>query len=137
MGLFAKDKPRAASPPAGRGDDQTSFFGTKLSVKGRVSGGGSLIVMGNLEGEFELQGELVVAPSAVVRGEVKAATVSVSGNFSGTLAAREKIHLEKSAVVNGRLHCPRLSIVEGANINGEIEMPKASENAPTPKGAVK
>ena len=134
MGLFAKEKPRAASPVAGRSDHETSFFGTKLSVKGKVSGGGNLIVMGNLEGEFELQGELVVAPSAVIRGEVKAVTVTVSGSLSGTLTAREKIHLEKSAVVSGRLHAPRLSMVDGASFNGEIEMQKPPESTPPLKG---
>jgi len=132
MGLFAKEKPRAASPVAGRSDHETSFFGTKLSVKGKVSGGGNLIVMGNLEGE--LQGELVVAPSAVIRGEVKAVTVTVSGSLSGTLTAREKIHLEKSAVVSGRLHAPRLSMVDGASFNGEIEMQKPPESTPPLKG---
>jgi len=137
MGLFAKDKPSAAPPATGRSDHETSFFGTKLSVKGKVSGGGNLIVMGKLEGEFELNGELVVAPSAVVSGEVKAVTVTVSGSLSGTLTAREKIHLEKSAVVSGRLHSPRLSMVEGATFNGEIEMPKPSESAVPPKDRIK
>jgi cytoskeletal protein CcmA (bactofilin family) len=133
MGLFAKDKPVGGSSATARSDNETSFFGTKLSVKGKVSGGGNLIVMGNIEGEFELQGELVVAPSAVVRGEVKAVTVTVSGSLNGTLTAREKIHLEKSAVVSGRLHCPRLSMVEGASFNGEIEMQKEAKSTPALK----
>jgi cytoskeletal protein CcmA (bactofilin family) len=136
MGLFSKEKPKAAtsSSAAGRSGNETSFFGNKLSVKGKVSGGGNLIVMGNLEGEFDLQGEFVVAPSAVVRGEVKAVTVTVSGSLSGSLTAREKIHLEKSAVVNGRLLSPRLSMVDGASFNGELEMQKPPEPTPPPKG---
>jgi cytoskeletal protein CcmA (bactofilin family) len=77
---------------------------------------------------------LVVAPSAVVRGEVKAVTVTVSGSLSGSLTAREKIHLEKNAVVNGRLQTPRLSMVDGASLNGEIEMQKPSEGTAPLKG---
>jgi cytoskeletal protein CcmA (bactofilin family) len=131
MGLFAKDKPSSVSAvPEHKGGHETSFFGTKLAIKGKITGSGNVIVMGKLEGECDLNGELVVAPSALVNGEVKAASVTVSGGFSGTLTAREKIHVEKSAVVSGRLNTARLSIAEGAVLNGEIEMKKPAESAP-------
>ncbi len=130
MGLFVKDKASTASGAGEHGDKETSFFGAKLTVKGKVSGGGNLIVMGTLEGEFDLNGELVVAPSAQVNGEVKAVSVTVSGGFSGSLTAKQRIHLEKSSVVSGRLLAPKLSMAEGAVLNGEIEMKKPSEGKP-------
>ncbi|MGE5257572.1 MAG: bactofilin family protein [Hyphomicrobiales bacterium] len=133
MALFAKDKPDAAPSGAERSDHETAFFGAKLSVKGKVSGSGNLIVMGKLEGEFDLNGELVVAPPAVLNGEIKAVNVTVSGNVTGNLTAREKIHLEKSAVVSGRLNTPRLSVADGASFNGDIEMKKPAEAAPASK----
>ena len=130
MALFGKEKPEIAPPPAGRSDQETAFFGAKLAVKGKVSGSGNLIIMGKLEGEFELNGELVVAPPAVLNGEIKAVNVTVSGNVTGKLTAREKIHLEKSAVVSGRMNTPRLSVADGASFNGDIEMKKPAEAAP-------
>ncbi len=133
MGIFVKDKPSAVPVAVERGDPATSFFGAKLSVKGKVSGAGNLVVMGKIEGEFDLNGELVIAPSALVNGEVKAASVTVSGGLSGNLKALEKIHLEKSAVVSGRLLTPRLSMNDGATFNGEIEMMKPSEGKPASK----
>jgi len=128
MGIFAKDKPETAGSDAARSDSDTAFFGAKLSIKGKVSGSGNLIVMGKLEGEVDLAGELVVAAPAVLNGEIRAATLAVSGNVTGTLTAGEKIHLEKSAVVNGRINTPRLSVVDGATFNGEIEMKKAADS---------
>jgi cytoskeletal protein CcmA (bactofilin family) len=122
MGIFAKDKPETAGSDAARSDSDTAFFGAKLSIKGKVTGSGNLIVMGKLEGEVELAGELVVAAPAVLSGEIRAVTLAVSGNVTGTLTAGEKIHLEKSAVVNGRMNTPRLSVVDGATFKGEIEM---------------
>ena len=131
MGLFAKDKPVAAAAAVERGDPGTSFFGAKLSVKGKASGGGNLIVMGQFEGDFDLNGELVIAPSAMVTGEVKAVSVTISGGFSGTLVAKENVHIEKNAAVNGRLLTPKLSMADGAMLNGEIEMKKPSDSKPT------
>jgi cytoskeletal protein CcmA (bactofilin family) len=129
MGIFAKDKPEAAASDAARSDSDTAFFGAKLSIKGKVTGSGNLIVMGKLEGEVDLAGELVVAAPALLSGEIKAVTLAVSGTVTGTLTAGEKIHLEKSAVVSGRMTTPRLSVVDGATFNGEIEMKKPAGSA--------
>ena len=130
MGIFAKDKPETAGSDAARSDSDTAFFGAKLSIKGKVSGSGNLIVMGKLEGEVDLAGELVVAAPAVLNGEIRAATLAVSGNVTGTPdPPGERIHLEKSAVVNGRMNTPRLSVVDGATFNGEIEMKKPADSA--------
>jgi cytoskeletal protein CcmA (bactofilin family) len=131
MGIFTKDKPEAAAPDAARSSGDTAFFGAKLSIKGKVTGSGNLIVMGKLEGEVDLAGELVVAPTAVLNGEIRAVTLAVSGNVTGTLTAREKIHLEKSAVVSGRMATPRISMVDGATFNGEIEMKKPADDTPS------
>src|SRR3990172_4684831 len=104
MGIFdkilAKDTPETAASDAARSNGDTAFFGAKLSIKGKVTGSGNLIVMGKLEGEVDLTGELVVAAPAVLNGEIRAVTLAVSGNVKGTLTAGEKIHLEKSAVVS-------------------------------------
>ena len=139
MGLFSKNDSAPSPPPAAktRSDEETAFLGAQLSVTGKVSGGGNLIVMGKLEGDFELNGELVIAPPAVVAGEIKAASVTISGNLTGTVAARERIHIEKGAVVNGRLSAARLSIADGAVFNGEVEMKKAPEGAARPRPAEK
>jgi cytoskeletal protein CcmA (bactofilin family) len=130
MGLFAKNRPSAAPAVAEQRGLETSFFGSNLAVNGKVSGSGNLIVMGKLEGEFDLNGELVVAASALVNGEAKVVRVTVSGGFSGSLTAKEKIHFEKSAMVSGRLITPRLSMAEGATFNGEIEMKRPAEGRP-------
>lgn len=137
MALFSKTKTGPAPTSGGRSDNETAFFGNKLAVKGRVSGNGNLIIMGTLTGEFDLNGELVIAPSAVVNAEIKAHTLTVSGNVTGNLTAREKISLEKSAVVNGRLTTQRLSMAEGAAFNGEIEMKKTPDLTPKPKSSDK
>jgi len=63
MGLFGKKQSHA--PPVGyQSDPETSFLGTNLSLKRKVSGSGYLNMMGMLEGELELGGDLVIAFSS-------------------------------------------------------------------------
>lgn len=133
MGIFSKAKPGPGPASGSRSPNETAFIGSKLAIRGKVSGSGNLIVMGKLEGELDLNGELVVAPSARVDGEIQAATLTLSGRITGRLTAREKISLEKAAVVSGRLKTQRLSVAEGATFNGEIEMEQAPEAHPASK----
>jgi cytoskeletal protein CcmA (bactofilin family) len=127
MGLFGKKRGEPAK--GGQEGHGTAFIGAGLSIRGKVSGSGNLILMGRLEGEIDLGGELVISPPAVVNGEVKALTLNVSGTVQGTLTAREKIQLEKSARVQGRVFTPRLAVEEGAMFNGEIDMQRKASGA--------
>ena len=65
MGLFSKSDPEPSAAPVARTrtDDETAFLGAQISVKGKVTGGGNLIVMGKLEGEFDLNGEVGGRPA--------------------------------------------------------------------------
>jgi cytoskeletal protein CcmA (bactofilin family) len=136
MGLFGK---KTGEPAKGaQGGQGTTFIGAGLAIKGKISGSGNLIMMGRFEGEIDLGGELVISPPAVVSGEVKAVTLSVSGTVQGNLTVREKVHLEKSARVEGKVFTPRLAVEDGAVFNGEIEMkPKPESAAKAPAAAVK
>jgi cytoskeletal protein CcmA (bactofilin family) len=131
MPLFGKKKkekkaerpPQAASSKkAASSKNETSYFGKNLMIKGRVSGNGDIIILGGLDGEFDLQGRVKVAQSAKIKGEVKADVISVNGSVQGSLAAKERIHLDKTARIEGQMTTPKLSISEGASFDGEISM---------------
>jgi cytoskeletal protein CcmA (bactofilin family) len=102
--------------------NETSYFGKNLMIKGRVSGNGDIIILGGLDGEFNLRGRVKVAQSAKIKGEVKADVISVNGSVQGSLVAKERIHLDKTARIEGQMTTPKLSISEGASFDGEISM---------------
>jgi len=60
MAMFGKKKKeqQPAAPvktPAAQND--TTYFGKNLSITGKVSGQGNLIILGTFDGEFDLRGE--------------------------------------------------------------------------------
>ena len=135
MGLFSKQKKenkskqiRTESAP-----NETTYIGKNLMIKGRVSGNGNIIILGGLEGEFNLKGQIKIAQPANIKGEVKADVISVNGSVQGKLNAQQRMHLDQTARIEGQIITPRLSIAEGAFFDGEIKMghqaPKASKSA--------
>lgn len=124
MALFGKkkgSKPPQASSPGSTGKD-TTYLGQKLKIKGTVSGDGNVIILGQLEGKFDLKGELTVAEPASVVGEIRAGLISVKGKTEGTVVAHDKLHLEPSAKVTGKVYAKTISMLEGAQLDGEMAM---------------
>lgn len=124
MPLFGKKKKenKMVGQQAAVSQNETTYFGKNLQIKGRVSGNGNVIILGGLNGEFSLKGRLKIAQPAKIKGEVNADVVSVNGNVHGILTGNDRVHLDQTARVEGRINTPKLSIMEGAIFDGEINM---------------
>ena len=128
-----KNTPKSA--PADRTEDSTTFFGKNLKITGNVSGEGNMIIQGSFEGEFNLKGQLKVAQGARVKGNFNAASIAINGDVEGNLTATEKIHMDNTARINGRIVTPKISILDGAVFDGEMQMGKRSAQASRPTAA--
>ena len=135
MALFGKKKVPKTQPGASSGSKgkETTYLGQKLKIKGTVSGDGNVIILGRLEGSFDLKGELTIAEPASVMGEIKAGLISVKGKAEGTVVAHNKLHLEPSAKVSGTVRAKTISMLEGAQLDGEMAM-SSSTGAHSKKG---
>ena len=132
----SKPKPSKAPAPSAPTQADTTYLGKKLKIKGNVSGEGNLVLMGELDGEFNLKGKLKIAQDALVKGTIKANAVSVNGNVEGTLTATERVQLEQTAKLQGSIEAPKIAIIEGARFNGDVKMGGAvSQPTSTPPSA--
>lgn len=128
-----KSTPKSA--PEDGTEDSTTFFGKNLKITGNVSGEGNMIILGSFEGEFNLKGQLKVAQGARVKGNFNATSIAINGNVEGTLTAIEKIHMDNTARINGRIVTPKVSILDGAVFDGEMQMGKRSAEESKPAAA--
>lgn len=137
MPLFGKKKKDNSSKriQSAVPQNETSYFGRNLMIKGRVSGNGNVIIMGGLDGEFNLRGRVKIAQPAKIKGEVKADVISVNGNVQGKLAAQQRLHLDQTARIEGHIITPKLSITEGASFDGEITMSGRVKKESKPQAA--
>ncbi len=125
--VMPKGKENARAKDASK---QTTYLGKNLKINGNISGEGSLIILGTFEGEFDIKGQLKIAQGAVIKGNIKATGVSINGIVNGTIVASEKILLDTTASIKGRLVTPKISIQDGAVFDGELQMSRKPEQAP-------
>jgi cytoskeletal protein CcmA (bactofilin family) len=108
----------------------TTRVGTRLHVKGEISGNGDLYVDGSVDGPIELgDGRLTVGPSGKVTADVVAREVIVHGSIKGSLRARNRIEIKKDGSVVGDLLTASILIEDGARFKGSIEIDRRPVDA--------
>ncbi len=89
-------------------------------VRGNIGGDGSLEILGRVEGNVTMTGQVVVAADAAVRGNVSATEIQVTGSIAGNLTASDILMLNPGARVVGDLAGVRIGIAEGALVRGLV-----------------
>ena len=93
------------------------------TMTGALRGDGIIQVEGTVEGEIDLQGSVIVAPTGQVKGPVTAEVIRVAGHIEGAITARERLLLQRTGNVEGDITTPALEVEEGGRLNGRCIMP--------------
>lgn len=106
--------------------DKVDGFATSVGpgthFTGSIGGSGHCIVYGEVQGECDLAGTLVIGESGVWRGDIVAEHILIAGRVEGSIMAREKLEIISTAHIQGSLFSPVIAIAEGAIHEGEVHM---------------
>jgi cytoskeletal protein CcmA (bactofilin family) len=141
MGLFGREdrteesKPMTSESPV-RPQPGASPTAANITViarpnrlEGSIVGSGDVRVEGQVKGEVDTSGQLLVAENGLVEGKISARTVNVSGGVVGDISAAERIELNASAKVEGNITAPRILINDGATFDGQVLMKDPDKRA--------
>ena len=106
-----------------------------VEIKGNLKFSGELAFDGKLEGEINTDGVLNLGDSAVVNGNINAATVVVRGKITGNINAKEKIEIKTKAELFGDIRAAKLVVEEGVTFVGKTEVNpnKVAPSTPVPR----
>ncbi len=93
-----------------------------VRIQGRVHFVGTLIIDGQLEGEIESEGTLLVGERARLQGEITVGEAIIHGRVEGTLRVSGRCELHASACLVGELAAGRLVLHEGATFLGTSQV---------------
>jgi cytoskeletal protein CcmA (bactofilin family) len=117
------DKTAATVPTvAPNGGANVVNLGPRDTLQGRLDIQGDLRVQGMVEGELKVSGDVTIDSSATVQATVEGANVSVRGQLTGNVTARRRLTLGGSGRLNGDVKVGRLTVEDGATLNGNVTM---------------
>lgn len=103
-------------------NDINAFLGAGTSYQGKLHFQGSVRIDGQLQGEIESEGTLVVGREAKLTGQFRVAELVLSGELEGEIEASRRVVLHKQANLVGTVNTPSLVIEEGAVLEGDVNM---------------
>jgi cytoskeletal protein CcmA (bactofilin family) len=123
----------SSSSSAGGMGNLTAFIDQGSEFEGKLSFKDTVRIDGTFSGEISSDNTLIVGESGQIHATIRSVCVVISGLVEGDINATEQIVLHKTAVVNGNLDAPAISMEEGAQLNGCVRMGSASTAASAPK----
>ena len=120
-------KAKSAEPeqPAGG----LSIIAVGMTVRGDLESNGTVKVEGTVEGHVQAKNQVLVAKGGVVDGDIDAREAVVGGQANGAIRALERVEIQSGATVNGDITTRRISVAEGASLNGLIRMGEQGASA--------
>jgi cytoskeletal protein CcmA (bactofilin family) len=112
------------SNPYDNSAERVSVLGPTLHFKGELHADEELLIKGRIEGSITHSQRVTVCAEGTVTANVRAQTIVVEGTVTGDLQAEKSVMVKESARLRGNISAPSVSIVEGAQFNGGIDMEK-------------
>jgi cytoskeletal protein CcmA (bactofilin family) len=110
----------------------TAWIGQGVVVDGRITSAQDLRIDGKVDGTIEVGNHgLIIGASAVVKANLAARSIVISGTVDGNVTASERVDLHATGSVQGDITSPRLIMADGAFVKGGVNA-AGSRAAKTP-----
>src|SRR5947208_17191462 len=121
------EKTAVQGSSAANGGNNVVSLGPRDILQGRLEIQGDLKIAGNVGGDLKASGDVTVDSGATIQAAIEGANVSVRGQVTGNVTARKRLTLGGSGHLNGDVKVSRLTVEDGATLNGNVTM--SSEKA--------
>jgi cytoskeletal protein CcmA (bactofilin family) len=124
MAIFSSTPRETDSNQMRRRTDHTtlSIIAKDLTVAGDLATDGVVKIEGTVKGTIRAGTQVLIAPGAVVQGDLHTAEAVIGGRVEGTVHATDRVEVQATAQVEGDVFTPRIVVLEGGSVNGSVKM---------------
>jgi cytoskeletal protein CcmA (bactofilin family) len=132
---YKAPEPQPSAAPRARSSSQATI-GPSITIKGDLTGEEDLTIQGHVNGEIRLpKNKVVIGDRGRVQADVYGKSIHVDGQVKGNLYGEEDVIVRASGRVQGNIVGPRVTLENGANFKGSIDMEPATKTTPAPAPA--
>ena len=101
---------------------EVTIVGTGARLEGNVVSAGNLRIDGQVKGQINADGDVVLSPQSQVEADIRSQNVSVAGRFKGNILVKGKAHLARGGRIDGNSTSKTLVVEEGGIFHGQSNM---------------
>ena len=99
-----------------------SIIAKDLTVSGDLTTEGVVKIEGKVKGTIRANTQTLIAPGALVQGDLSTAEAIIGGRVEGNVHATDRVEVQATAEVLGDVYTRRIVVLEGGSVNGSIKM---------------
>ena len=124
MAIFSSTPRDAEANQMRRRTDHTtlSIIAKDLTVSGDLTTEGVVKIEGKVKGTIRANTQTLIAPGALVQGDLYTAEAIIGGRVEGNVHATDRVEVQATAEVQGDVYTRRIVVLEGGSVNGSIKM---------------
>ena len=115
-------------------DREITILGAGASLEGNIVSAGSLRIDGQIKGQINADGDVILSPQSQVDADIKAENATVSGKFKGNIVVKGAAEIQRGGRVDGNITCKTLIVQEGAIFQGQSIMDQQAQQAAAAQG---
>lgn len=98
------------------------------TIKGDIISQADFRLDGELIGNFQSKGKIVIGPAGSVTGDIICKNADIEGKFNGKIQVAEILNVKHKAVIHGEVTVGKLSVEPGADFSASCKMKTNSKN---------
>lgn len=91
-------------------------------IKGNILSHADFRLDGDLVGNFQSNGKIVIGPAGSVKGDIICKNADIEGRFDGKIQVAEVLNIKSKAHIHGEVICAKLSVEPGAEFSASCVM---------------
>lgn len=100
----------------------STIIGAGITVEGEITTDEDVVVAGTVRGKLSAKEGVAIEHGATVEADVVSGSLVVAGSLTGNVTATERVDLQSGARVVGNVKAARVTIADGAQFKGNVDM---------------
>jgi cytoskeletal protein CcmA (bactofilin family) len=125
MSLFARPaRDEHGNELRRRRSDQMPFsiVAKDMTIVGDLETEGLVRIEGRVRGTVRAGSQVLIGQGAQLEGDLHTKEAVIGGEVVGSIHATERVELQPTAVVTGNIITPRIAVMEGGKVTGEVRI---------------
>ncbi len=100
----------------------STVIGAGITIEGEITTDEDIVVAGTVRGKLSAKEGVTIEHGATVEADVVGGSLAVAGSLTGDVTAAERVDLQAGARVVGNVKAARVTIADGAQFKGNVDM---------------
>lgn len=112
-----------------------AFLEYGCEFEGKLTFNGIVRVNGKIKGDIHSESCLIVGETAEIEGTLNVGSLIVGGRITGDVVAKERVEIQSTGNIKGRIHSAVLVTQEGGQLEGDVRIVRTEKTIPHNKSA--